>query len=146
MNKAGLIAGALVVATLFVIVGYYSMATIRERKEMASRQVSVERPEEADVYIEIDAQTVAHPWTFSENRIEVAVGQRVAIGLRNTDPLPHDLVIGAPYNVRTRVLQRGQTQWIVFTASSATAGTQFWCTVPGHRQNGMHGLLVVKGG
>lgn len=146
MNKVWLIAGALVVVLLVGVVGFLTMATVRERAEMAARQTSSERPEGADVYIEVDAQTLVHPWSFSVDRIEVRVGERVAIGLRNSDVLPHDLVIGAPFNVRTAVLQRGETQWVVFTASRATAGTPFWCSVPGHRQNGMHGLLVVKGG
>lgn len=146
MNRFMWVVVGLVVAVLVVVVGTLGLYMVKTREEIAGQYLFDTRPEGADVYIELDAQTVTHPWTYSADLIEVTLGQTVAIGLTNSDALPHDLVFGAPYPMRTRVLKKGETQWILFTATKETKGAQFWCTVPGHRQNGMYGTLVVKGG
>jgi uncharacterized cupredoxin-like copper-binding protein len=137
------IGGALTLL-LALAVGMQTARHWREKGAIAGETVSM-RPAGADLYIELDSQTARTPWTYTQSRIEVQAGQTVAIGLRNSDRLPHDLVFGAPYHVRTKVLQEGQVQWILFRATKPTRGMPFWCSVPGHRQNGMEGVLIVRG-
>lgn len=102
-----------------------------------------------------DADTVVHVrfeqpagrgarWRIVPDRIEVPHGKRVALVVENDQPLPHDLVLGEPYNLRTPLVRRGERYVLTFVADRRTEGTPFWCSVPGHREIGMEGVLVVR--
>jgi plastocyanin len=66
----------------------------------------------------------------------------VTLKMTNTSGTPHDLAIsGNGVNAKTPVTQKGTVQ----TKATLKPGTyDFFCTVPGHRQAGMAGKLVVK--
>ncbi len=74
--------------------------------------------------------------------LHVQTGQSVRIILVNGDGMLHDLSI-PDFNVTTAQIQQVNSQAeITFTASKAGAFPYF-CTLPGHRQAGMEGKLIV---
>lgn len=57
---------------------------------------------------------------------------------------PHDLVVDG-YGVRTPLLDPGNS--VPVTVALDKAGTyEYYCSVPGHKEGGMVGTLVVRGG
>ena len=72
------------------------------------------------------------------------VGDKVTIHVINGDPVAHDLTIDA-YGMTTGELsQAGQEGMIQFTATQP--GTfEYYCSIPGHKQAGMAGKLIVEG-
>ena len=96
-----------------------------------------EVPADADVVVEVRFLQPAGRgarWGIEPARIEVARGQKVALVVINDQPLPHDVVFGPPYNLRTPVLTRGQRAVLTFVASEGTSveGIPMWCSVPGY--------------
>ncbi len=107
---------------------------------------------------------------FSTNRLEVTAGQSVKITLNNEGALEHDFSIMAMPHIGEihaesnqmagatmshdmssmdeqpeihMVVASGGSSTIEFTPS--TAGEyEFFCTIAGHREAGMRGVLVVK--
>lgn len=80
-------------------------------------------------------------FSFSPNKIEVFKGDKIKITFNNRVGT-HDLVVEG-YNVRTQVLQAGQSESIEFIANES--GTfEFYCSVGEHRAQGMTGTIVVK--
>jgi len=93
---------------------------------------------------EAEAKTfniTAVPYKFSLTEIRVSKGDRVRINL-TVDQGMHDWVIDE-FNTRTKVLQAGQSDSIVFTADKA-GSFEYYCSVDGHRQLGMVGKLIVE--
>lgn len=80
-------------------------------------------------------------FTFAPAVMEVNKGERVRITFVNSGGT-HDLVVDG-YDVRTKVLQAGQSETIEFIADES--GTfEYYCSVGTHRQMGMKGTLVVQ--
>lgn len=72
------------------------------------------------------------------------LGDTVRLTVINGDPTLHDLKIDT-FNVFTGELtQDEQTVTVEFVASQP-GNFEYYCTVPGHREIGMHGLLRVVG-
>ena len=107
----------------------------------------------------------AKEFTFSPANLEVQAGQPVKLTLQNTGTEEHDFSIleiplaaqaeetgGAEHDMSNMAdmpdlhvaAMKGQRATLDFTPTQA--GTyQFWCTVPGHKDAGMTGTLVVRG-
>ena len=80
-------------------------------------------------------------FSFDRQEIRAKVGETVAMRFDNTHNAPHSFDIDE-LNVHVRS-EAGQERLIRFQAT--TAGTYtFYCAIPGHRQAGMEGKLVVK--
>ena len=82
-------------------------------------------------------------WSFNPPKIIVEKGQQVTIVLVNKGKAPHNIFIEG-YNVTTKTISPGETDTITFTAN-VDGQFLFWCTVPGHREAGLEGKLVVQG-
>jgi len=78
---------------------------------------------------------------FSPSTIEVNKGDTVKITFISTD-LSHNFVI-ENYNVGTSILSKSESQTIQFVVDKAGTFT-FYCSIPGHRQEGMIGKLIVS--
>jgi uncharacterized cupredoxin-like copper-binding protein len=65
---------------------------------------------------------------------------KLTIESKNAAPIPHDIVIDGKGN-GAEVSGGGVSK---FTATFAPGTYTFYCSVPGHRQAGMEGKLVVK--
>ena len=88
----------------------------------------------------IEVQLTAKDIIWSQDLIEVEVGQKVRLNLANAGALDHDLVIK---DLGVDIpLAPGENAVIevVFTE----AGTfEYICSVPGHQEAGMQGVIVV---
>jgi nitrite reductase (NO-forming) len=69
-------------------------------------------------------------------------GDKVRVTLINEDGMPHDFGIPDLYAKTAMVTTKGQTTEVVFDIT-APGEFAYYCTVPGHRQAGMEGRLVV---
>ena len=79
---------------------------------------------------------------FDPMTLTAKVGQPVTVNLKNAGALEHSFVIDA-LNVKLEHVQAGQTATVTFTPT--TAGTfDFYCNVPGHKDAGMKGTLMVN--
>jgi uncharacterized cupredoxin-like copper-binding protein len=99
---------------------------------------------------------------YSETEIEATAGQAITIRMTNEGVLPHDFVIDEIDVADLELsgdateqgveadnpdigvhLQSGQSGDVTFTPQQAGEYT-FYCSVPGHREAGMEGTLIVR--
>ncbi len=75
--------------------------------------------------------------------IRVKVGETVKLTIENLESVEHDLLIDELQVHSEHLQQIGDTSSIIFTAH--TPGTYtYYCSVPGHRQAGMEGIIIVE--
>lgn len=110
---------------------------------------------------------VATDLAFDKDRFEVMVGQPVKLTLQNEGALEHDFSImeiphtgevmseemegGAEHDMSNMAMEpevhvlspAGGSHSVEFTPSQA-GEYEFFCTVQGHKEAGMRGVLVVK--
>ncbi|MFQ5838135.1 MAG: plastocyanin/azurin family copper-binding protein [Thermoplasmata archaeon] len=83
---------------------------------------------------------------FDLGEISADVGDTIVITLVNAaaNNVSHDLKIDE-FGVELQLIAPGEQDSATFTVDSAGTFT-YYCSVPGHRQLGMEGSLVVAGG
>lgn len=74
--------------------------------------------------------------------LQVAQGDVVEITLTNGDGMEHDVALPDLDTHSEHVSAKGSSTVLVFTAEEA-GEFAYYCTVPGHRQAGMEGRLIV---
>lgn len=79
--------------------------------------------------------------SYHPNRVEIPAGSRLILELVNEDNQPHDLTLNG---YTTELIAPGEA--VTFDAGVFTADTEGWCTVAGHRAQGMVFDVVVTGG
>jgi len=78
---------------------------------------------------------------FDSDEITVAVGDNVLLIIENVDPALHDFFVeDLDIFVENPA---GQTSVAAFTAEQA-GSFPFFCTVPGHRESGMEGIIRIQ--
>lgn len=84
---------------------------------------------------------VLSEFVFSPDPLEMPAGRPVALVMRNTGTVEHDVVIGQiGLNVSVKPGGSARRQ----LAGLAPGTYEVLCTVPGHREAGMVSKLVVK--
>ncbi len=82
---------------------------------------------------------------FEPSALAAQAGQNVTVRFTNDDQAPvfsHDWVLEGVEGAATASVGNGETAEVTFTAPPA--GTYaFYCSVPGHRDNGMEGTFTV---
>lgn len=81
------------------------------------------------------------PFKYSPASISVKSGDKVKITFKNTAGR-HDLTMDE-FNVKTKVLEVGKEETIEFVADKK-GEFKYYCSVPGHRAQGMEGTLTVE--
>ena len=81
-------------------------------------------------------------YSFNPSSITVSAGDKVKIIFRNDGERNHDLVI-EELGIRTKIINSGETDTIEFEVKQPGTYT-FFCSLPGHRQAGMEGKLIVE--
>jgi plastocyanin len=94
----------------------------------------------AEALAQLPALTTAH-YTFDQAELRAKVGQTVALRLENSDVGAHSLDIDE-LNVHVP-MAAGTPSLALFTPSQPGTYT-FYCGIPGHREAGMVGTLVVE--
>jgi len=85
---------------------------------------------------------VAKEFSFAPESVEISLGQTVEIKLRNRGVLAHNLTI-ENVGKKTKTIQSGNQDSVRFTPEEA-GEYRFYCAVPGHRDAGMAGTILVK--
>ncbi len=85
---------------------------------------------------------VAREFSYTPNRITVKAGQPVQLVLDNKGVIEHDFVL-VGFKVKMGTVQPGKTGTVTFTPN-AKGTFPFYCSVPGHKEAGMTGTLVVQ--
>lgn len=79
---------------------------------------------------------------FVPDVINAKPGQQIQLTLQNTGSLDHSFVL-PDLNINYQ-LPAGKTLKETFSAPSKAGTYQFYCNVPGHKEAGMVGNLIVK--
>jgi len=82
-------------------------------------------------------------YKYSPDRLTASPGATVQLTLKNVGALQHDFHIDAG-NQTSPLVDPGKSVDFSFTAPSQAGEYEFWCTVPGHKELGMVGTLVVQ--
>jgi len=85
---------------------------------------------------------VGTEFAFSPSSFTLKKGQTVEITFKNNGQFSHNLSI-ADLNVKTKTIQPGEEDTFQFTPDK-TGQFAFLCTVPGHADKGMKGILTVQ--
>ena len=136
--------------------------------DVESMHEGVHEAEEGD-FLEITLNAVeGRPWHFEPSILEFAVGQRVKLTLVNDGFVEHDVeiagvpaedieILGSAENherlggghhlegVVAAHAEPGTTTTVLFTPTQ-TGEYEFECTIPGHREAGMVGMVIVTPG
>ncbi len=99
----------------------------------------------AAVYAGAAAQkvtVVAKEFSYTPSKITVKAGQPVQLVLENQGVIEHDFVVDR-FRVKTAAIQPGKTGTVTFTPN-ARGTFEFYCSIPGHKEAGMKGTLVVQ--
>jgi uncharacterized cupredoxin-like copper-binding protein len=81
-------------------------------------------------------------FSFAPERISGTPGSELVITFRNEGKLSHNLTFPA-LEVSTGTIQAGETKKVRVTVNEE-GSYSFICTVPGHKEAGMHGDLRVR--
>ena len=83
---------------------------------------------------------VATEFRFGPTKLTLPAGRSVTLVLKNEGKLEHDLVLAGDIKLNAKP---GQTTRLAVTL--ATAGkSSFFCSIPGHKDAGMTGELLVQ--
>ena len=136
---------ALVAATLFAVIGLAVAACGGDDDEAAEPAPAETQPADAGGEA-TELQLAADPdgaLAYDAVALEAPAGS-VAIVLTNESSVPHNVAIERDGSVvvEGEIFAGGGTRT---TATDLVAGTYaFFCSVPGHREGGMEGILTVE--
>lgn len=82
-------------------------------------------------------------YKFSPDNLSLTKGETVNVTIVNKDSAQAHTFILTDFNVKSTQVAPGKTETLKFTASK-TGEFSFICDVPGHKDGGMTGKLVVK--
>ena len=104
----------------------FALQTIMENGKLGYRGIG------GDIYGMIKPDLVVHP------------GDVVHITLRNGDGMPHDLSL-PDFDAKTEYVKKiGEQSEIFFEINNMQPSSYaYYCTIPGHRQAGQEGELIV---
>lgn len=81
-------------------------------------------------------------FSFNPQTVTVKSGEKVRLTFRNIGNAPHDWTIEG-LGLKTKVIGSGAQDSLEFTAP-ARGTYNVYCSVPGHREAGMVGKLIIE--
>jgi uncharacterized cupredoxin-like copper-binding protein len=82
---------------------------------------------------------------FDPDSISAGTGESVTLNFDNVGNVLHDFTIDDFNGERVHVeVQPGDSDSITLTMPDSAGEWEFYCTVPGHYEAGMHGTLTVN--
>jgi plastocyanin len=122
--------------------------TATERVDDAIDTVTGEAGDAADSVTgdEGDATVIEIPaaeqgLAFAKERVTAKAG-RITLRMPNPSPLPHNIAVDEPERAIGEVVEQGGVSEI--TLDFPPGEYEYYCSVPGHREGGMVGTLVVE--
>ncbi len=85
---------------------------------------------------------IAKEFSYAPDKITVKAGRPVQILVDNKGLIEHDFVVDQ-FKVRTDIIKPGKSGSVTFTPN-AKGKFEFYCSIPGHKEAGMKGTLVVE--
>lgn len=84
-------------------------------------------------------------FSFEPVNITVKRGAKVELTFENIGNAPHNYVVDM-LNLKTKTISGGKTDTLIFTAPSSSGSISYasYCSVPGHRESGMEGTIVIE--
>jgi len=76
--------------------------------------------------------------------LSVNAGDHVTVTVINGDAVAHDLVIDA-FGVTTGQMTEDEQQVVIEFTANQVGTFEYYCSIPGHREIGMYGNLVISG-
>lgn len=123
----------LVIIAVFIILGPFMLYFVLH-DGAGNADVTI-----ADADADITATLEIAGMHFHPDSIEVTAGEEVVLKIVNDDDVAHDLKIGDRMSGNIRP---GET--VLFDAGSFQEDTEGWCTVSGHKRQGMTFMVYVN--
>lgn len=149
IDRFNIIVGVvLAIVALAGIVGSYQLSIAQSSQVSTTpAAASSSTAQSPTVEFALTVQDASTPLAFVYNSqdnptLYVHKGDVVNVTLTNTGTQPHDFTLQG-YNLKTKVLSSGQSDSIIFKADT-TGKFTYYCSVPGHKDLGMQGQLVVE--
>lgn len=119
-----------------------------ERVDDAVDTVTGEAGDAADAVTgdDVDATVIEIPaaeqgLAFARERVTAPAGT-ITLRMPNPSPMPHNIAVDRPERVIGEIVERGGVSEI--TLDFPPGEYEYYCSVPGHREGGMVGTLVVE--
>ncbi len=80
---------------------------------------------------------------YSTDTITVPANSTVELTFTNNDQIGHDFVVEGIEGAATNVIDNGESETIIFEVGGPES-LKFFCSVPGHRGNGMEGDFIIE--
>lgn len=84
-------------------------------------------------------------FNFSPKAIHVKKGAEVELTFKNNGTISHNYIV-SDLGIATKTIGAGKTDVVKFTAPKTAGTVQYisYCSLPGHREAGMAGTLIVE--
>jgi plastocyanin len=89
----------------------------------------------------VNVTVTARDFSYTPSTITVSAGQKVHLTFKNEGKVVHEIIFEG-FDAGTKA-EAGETNGANFTAPRAGTYT-FVCTIPGHKEAGMVGQLIVQ--
>lgn len=130
-------------AIVIIVVGAAFLFQGRREKPVEVVPETVEQPtRETPTVAPVTFEVSGDEFSFSPATLTAKRGVKVRLIFKNSGTVPHTWTIDE-LRVDTGRLSPGQSKTIEFVAERSATFTSY-CTVPGHRERGMVGTLVVE--
>ncbi len=91
----------------------------------------------------VEISVTVKEYSFTPSKTTVDAGSTVRLTLKNSGNVSHNLMIDDS-DVATTLVSPGDSETIDFTVPDEAGTYEFYCSVPGHKEAGMEGTLVVE--
>ncbi len=107
-----------------------------------SPQAPTQGPSPVAAVLSVTIEGAEFTWTPST--VTVQPGQRVRLRIVNKGGVAHNFASDPAGIPETSEIPAGGERTVEWTAPSRGGSLEFWCSVPGHREAGMVGTIMVK--
>jgi uncharacterized cupredoxin-like copper-binding protein len=81
---------------------------------------------------------------WNPTTVTVRAGQRVRLRIANKGTIDHSFVSGLVRAPKAQEIAPGRETTVEWTIPPRGGSFEFWCDIPGHREAGMAGTILVK--
>ncbi|MGH2452437.1 MAG: cupredoxin domain-containing protein [bacterium] len=92
----------------------------------------------------VEVRLVGTEFKWNPRTVTVTQGQRVRFRVVNAGAIEHTFVSDQAKIPETKSIAPGEEFVVEWTAPQKPGSLPFWCGVPGHREAGMEGTIIVK--